>query len=224
MFGSRIFANTKCAGLPALAAVTFAFAAVGFISVACMASSSEHLAATSESRDVAAELDLSTTSAGVIRFQNLATCADLARGGARESALSPTISFQALRLEWKPKDRDLFVSGLRLTITSSKILGGSQSFSLTSEEIASLVGVQSGIISADEVNGNKVLTSNRPENRPGFPLCQLNVGALNLTSANPGAFKADVTIELIGMSLNSANGADRKSEKRTFKTTAQFTN
>lgn len=215
MFRAWTLSKSKCAAVVAY---------VAMISMVVSATSFSVAADSSIQNAVATELDLSTTSTGVIRFQSLSTCSDLARGGKIESALSPTLSFPALRLEWKPKDRDLFVSGLRLTITSSNVLGGSQIFSLTSEEIASLVGVQSGIISADETNGGKVIVSNRPENRPGFPLCQLNVGALNLTSANPGAFKADVVIELIGMSLNSANGADRKSEKRTFKTSAQFGN
>lgn len=170
----------------------------------------------------APELELDTTSTGLISLQSLQTCSDLFRGNQSASAQSPSASFDALRIKWNPKDRDLFVRQLNVTFKSSKLIGGSQEFSLTSDEIASLVGVSSGIISADETKGNKTIISNRSENREGFPLCSLNFGPLNFASANPGSFTANVTIELVGMSLKSSDGSNRKDVKKSFKTTAAF--
>ncbi len=115
----------------------------------------------------APDLEFGTTSEGTITLLSRATCADLARGSGTETAQSPSVSFDALRINWSPKDRDLFVRDVTLTFQSPKLIGGEQVFSLTSTEIASLVGVASGIISADETNGNRTIVSSRSENRDG---------------------------------------------------------
>ncbi|RYZ68704.1 MAG: hypothetical protein EOP05_15990, partial [Proteobacteria bacterium] len=54
----------------------------------------------------AKDLSLSFTRTGSIANQPAQTCTDLVRGGG-PSAASPSLTFEALKLVWAPKDRDL---------------------------------------------------------------------------------------------------------------------
>lgn len=194
-----------------------------FNSVIAAAVLSTGIALVPSAARAAQDLSFELTSAGVIADSAAETCVDRVNGvGA--SAAAPAASFEALRLVWAPKDRDLVVQQLTLTFTSPKLQGGSRVVNLSSDEVAALLGTPWGIVSADPANGNKEVISNQPGNRGNSPLCNLVVGSLTFASSTPGAFTAKVTLELIGLAVDSANGGNQKSVRQTIKTTAQFLN